>query len=101
MIQDAVRALELGEAAGRRVRITGLLRGTGEFRRTGGGVVLRLARYAYVPGVEVSGALVIPTGAQPYARVRVGGVDANGTLTIRAGVVAGRLDGRPVRAALG
>ncbi len=59
---------------------------------------LRLRRYAYAPGVRLTGRLRLSDSATPYGRVRVDGPrGASGALRLYAdGSVSGRLGGRAV-----
>lgn len=90
IVQFAARALEgLGDPRG-----FGGLRGGRAAVVPGAGLVLR--RYAYVPGVAVSGAIPF-TGAR-FALAVGGPAAPRGRLVVSRAGIAGTLGGRPVRA---
>ncbi|MBF6618951.1 MAG: alpha/beta fold hydrolase [Patulibacter sp.] len=89
-IRDAGLAVSLYEES---PRAPGLRAGTASIKEADGQAVLELRNYGYVPGLRLTGRIVL--GERWAGTLRVSGArsTARGTLTIRDGVARGRLGG--------
>lgn len=101
-LRDAGTAMNYGRRAARGVAFTGPRGGTGLVRVRGGALRLELRRYAFVPGVVVSGTAEVSLSGDRRAHdlVVTGPAASRGVIHIRQRAAFGTLDGRPFRVTL-